>query len=106
MTEKELMKTFEQIIEINEIVGEYEIHLQNVPKGSPRLLRVKVLKLSNNAEFPYLGIANLEVKGKGCADFYRSIHPEKTKEMALHDAVRGFFAFLSDEAVVREVSEE
>jgi hypothetical protein len=43
------------------------------------------------------------IKGKGCVDYYRSMHPQKTKEEALDDAVDGFFAYLSDESKIEEV---
>jgi hypothetical protein len=43
------------------------------------------------------------IKGKGCRDYYRSMHPQKTKEDALRDAVDGFFDFLSDESEIKEV---
>ena len=51
----------------------------------------------------YIGIANLMIKGKGCSDYYRSVHPQKTKEDALRDAADGFFAYLFDESEIKEV---
>jgi hypothetical protein len=95
---KPLIKVFPKIIEINEIVGEYELSIDGVDKT----LKVKILKM-NSGEF--MGIANLEVKGKGCGSHYRSIRPCNTKEEALEDAVDGFFRFFSEEADVKEVEE-
>jgi len=41
------------------------------------------------------------IKGKGCSDYYRSMHPQKTREDALKDAADGFFAYLSDESEIK-----
>ncbi|WP_422154625.1 hypothetical protein [Methanoregula sp.] len=43
------------------------------------------------------------VKGKGCADYYRNMHPRKTKEEALEDVTDGFFTCLSDKSDIKEV---
>ncbi len=87
----------ERIREIREIVAVYEVSIEGVEK----ILKVKVEK---HEGMGFMGVTNLEVKGAGCASFYRSLHMQDTKEKAFEDAVRGFFAFYSDEAEVREVT--
>ncbi len=88
----------ERIREIGEVVGFYEVSIEGV---EPRL-KIKVVK---HEGMGFTGVANLEVKGKGCASFYRSLYMKDTKEEAFEDAVRGFFAFYSEEAEVREVED-
>ncbi len=85
-----------RIIESNEIVGFYEFHIEGVEPT----LKVKVLKLESG---DFMGIANIEVRGKNCATHYRSLHPRKSKEEAVEEAVSGFFCFYSEEADVKEV---
>jgi hypothetical protein len=102
MTENKYLRINPKIAEVWEIVGTYEIWITGVEKK----LRIKILKIvSSDNDCPYLAEANLEVKGKGCGDFYRSLHNQPTKEKALTDAIQGFFAFYSDEAEVQEVED-
>jgi hypothetical protein len=100
LTETDLQRKHTRISEIREIVGIYEIDIEDI-KYSP--LKIKVKQILNASGDCYIGFANLTIKGKGCLDFYRSMHPQKTKEDALRDAVDGFFAFLSDESEIKEV---
>ena len=100
MTETDLQRKHTKISEIREIVGIFEIDVEDM-KNSP--LKIKVKQILNASGDSYIGIANLTVKGKGCASYYRSMRPRKTKEDALEDAVDGFFAFLSDESEIKEV---
>lgn len=100
VTETDLQRKHTKIIEIREIVGIYEIDLEDIKKS---LLKIKVKQILNASGDQYIGVANLAVKGKGCPDFYRNMHPQKTKEDALEKAVDGFFEFLSDESEIREV---
>jgi hypothetical protein len=100
VTETDLQRKHARISEIHEIVGIFEIDREDLPY-SPLKIRVKqLLNASGNC---YIGVATLTIKGKGCRDFYRSMHPQKTKEEALDDAADGFSAFLSDESEIREV---
>ena len=62
-------------------------------KYSP--LKIKVKQILNAGGESYIGIANLMVKGKGCADYYRSMHPKETKEEALEDAAGPVFLNIS-----------
>ena len=100
LTETDLQRKHTRISEIREIVGIFEMDIEEL-QNSP--LKIKVIQILNAGGDSYIGIANLMVKGKGCSDFYRSMHPQKTKEEALEDAVDGFFAYLSDESEIREV---
>ena len=88
----------ERIREIGEVVGLYEVSIEDV---EPRL-NIKIVK---HEGMGFMGVANLEVKGKGCASFYRSLYIQDTKEKAFEDALRGFFAFYSKEAEVRIVKD-
>ena len=87
-----------RIREIREIVGVYEVSIEGVEP----ILKVKIEK---HEGMGFMGVANLEIKGKGCASFYRSLQICDTKEKAFEDSVRGFFAFYSDEAEVRKVKD-
>jgi hypothetical protein len=100
MTETDLQRKHTGISEIREIVGIYEIDIEDL-KYSP--LKIKVIQILNASGDCYIGIANLTIKGKGCSGYYRSMHPQKTKEEALDDAVDGFFAYLSDESEIKVV---
>jgi hypothetical protein len=100
VTETDLQRKHTKISEIREIVGIFEIDIEDM-KYSP--LKIKVKQVLNAGGESYIGMANLMVKGKGCADYYRSMHPKETKEEALEDAADGFFEFLSDESEIREV---
>jgi hypothetical protein len=102
LTETDLQRKHTKISEIREIVGIFEIDIQDL-KNSP--LKIKVIQILNASGDRYIGIANLMIKGKGCADFYRSMHPKKTKEEALDDAADGFFAYFSDESEIKEVKD-
>ena len=100
LTETDLQRKHTKIIEIREIIGIYEIDIEDI-KNSP--LKIKIKQILNASGNCYIGVANLAVKGKGCLDFYRSMHPQKTKEDALEKAVDGFFTYLSDESEIKEV---
>jgi hypothetical protein len=100
LTETDVQRKHTKISEIREIVGIFEIDMPEI-KYSP--LKVKVKQILNASGDCFIGVANLAIKGKGCRDFYRSMHPQKTKEEALDDAVDGFFSFLSDESEIKEV---
>jgi hypothetical protein len=100
LTETDLQRKHTKISEIREIVGNFEIDIEEV-KNSP--LKIKVIQVLNASGDCYIGSANLMVKGKGCSDFYRSMQPQKTREEALEDAVDGFFAYLSDESEIKAV---
>jgi hypothetical protein len=100
LTETDLQRKHTKISEIREIVGIFEIDIEEL-KYSP--LKIKVKQILNASGERYIGVANLMVKGKGCAGYYRSMHPKETKEEALEDATDGFFAFLSDESEIKEV---
>jgi hypothetical protein len=100
LTETDLQRKHTRISEIREVVGIFEIDVEEL-KNSP--LKIKVKQVLNASGDCYIGVANLTIKGKGCRDFYRSMHPQKTKEEALDDAVDGFFAYLSDESEIKEV---
>jgi hypothetical protein len=100
VTETDLQRKHTKISEIREIVGVYEIDLQDI-QYSP--LKIKVKQVLNASGDCYTGVANLMVKGKGCQDFYRNMDPQKTKDDALENAVDGFFAYLSDESEIKEV---
>jgi hypothetical protein len=100
LTETDLQRKHTRISEIREVVGIFEIDVEEL-KNSP--LKIKVKQILNASGDCYIGVANLTVKGKGCRDFYQSMHPQKTKEEALDDAVDGFFAYLSDESEIKEV---
>jgi hypothetical protein len=102
MTQHNLLKINPRIQEIWEIVGVYEIYIESAPEK----LKIKVIKIvTSDSEFPYMGVANLEVRGKGCGDHYRSLRNCSTKEEALQDAITGFFAFFSDEADIKIVED-
>jgi hypothetical protein len=102
MTENKYSRINSRIAEVWEIVGTYEIWINGLDKK----LKIKILKIvSSHDDSPYMGVANLAVKGKGCADYYVSLHNKSTKEGALEDAILGFFAFYSDEAEVRVVED-
>jgi len=102
MTETDLQRTHTRISEIREIVGIYEIDIQDLPY-SP--LKIKVKQILNASGDSYIGYANLAIKGKGCLDFYRNTHPQKTREDALRNAVDGFFNYLSDESEIKAVKD-
>jgi len=90
----EIRETYPRILELNEIVGLYEIHVE----GIPQVLKIKILKIGAG----YMGIANLAVRGKDAASPYRSLHLQNTKMDALRDAISGFFAFLGEGAEIIE----
>ena len=100
LTETDLQRKHTRISEIREIVGIYEIDIQEL-KNSP--LKIKVIQILNASGDCYIGLANLMIKGKGCSDYYRSMHAQKTKEDAFRDAADGFFAYLSDESEIKVV---
>lgn len=97
---KEVTEVHPQIIEAREVVGVYEFSIEK-SDGNSFVLKIKVVKIRDFFE----GLANLEVKGKGCASFYRGLNTRGTKQEALEEAIRGFFAFYSEEAEVREVKD-
>jgi len=102
MDENKYLRVNSKIAEVWEVVGTYEIWIQGLDKK----LKIKIKKIvSSDSDCPYVGDANLEVKGKGCADYYRSSHNQSTKEEALRDAIQGFFAFYSNDADVKEVED-
>ena len=100
LTETDLQRKHTRISEIREIIGIFEMDIEDL-KNSP--LKIKLIQILNASGDCYIGSANLMVKGKGCSDFYRSMHPQKTKEEDLDDAVDGFFAYLSDESEIKVV---
>jgi hypothetical protein len=100
LTETDLQRTHTRISEIREIFGIFEIEIEDF-KNSP--LKIKVIQILNARGDCYIGIANLMIKGKGCSDYYRSMHPQKTREDALKDAADGFFSYLSDESEIKVV---
>jgi hypothetical protein len=88
-----------KINEVGKIVGLYEVSIEGVEQR----LKVKVIKYSHLDGF--MGVANLEVRGKDKIGFYRSLHLQDTKEKAFEDAINGFLVFYSEEAEVREVKD-
>jgi len=102
VTETNLQRKHTKISEIREIVGIFEIDIEDM-KYSP--LKIKVRQILNARGESYIGSANLMVKGRGCADYYRSMNLKETKEEALEDAANGFFEFFSDEAEVKEAKD-
>jgi hypothetical protein len=100
LTETDLQRKHTRISEIREIVGIYEFDIQDL-RFSP--LKIKVKQVLNASGDSYIGVANLTIKGKGCKDFYRNMHPQKTREEALENAADGFFSYLSDESEIKEV---
>ena len=102
LTETDLQRKHTKISEIREVVGIFEIDIEDM-KYSP--LKIKVKQVLNAGGESYIGVANLMVKGKGCAGYYRSMHPKETKEEALEDAADGFFTYLSDESKIKEVKD-
>jgi hypothetical protein len=102
MVENKYLRLNAKIAEVWEVVGTHEIWITGLDKK----LKIKVLKIvSSESDNPYMGVSNLKVKGKDCADYYQSLHNQSTKEEALNDAIRGFFAFYSDDADVKEVED-
>ena len=102
LTETDLQRKYAKISEIREVVGIFEIDIEEM-NYSP--LKIKVQQVLNAGGESYIGVANLMVKGKGCPDYYRSMHPKETKEEALEDAADGFFEYLSDESEIKEVKD-
>ena len=102
LTETDLQRKYAKISEIREVVGIFEIDIEEM-NYSP--LKIKVKQVLNAGGESYIGVANLMVKGKGCPDYYRSMHPKETKEEALEDAADGFFEYLSDESEIKEVKD-
>lgn len=92
-----IRETYPRISELNEIVGLYEIHVEEIPQ----VLKIKVLRIGN----VYIGVANLQVKFQGAINPYRSLQPQDTKEAALKDAISGFFAFLKEGSEISEVED-
>ena len=88
----------DKILEHNEVVQEHEFHLDGVDPT----LKIKVLHMDGGG---FMGVANLEVKGEGAGDYYRSHAIKASEEDAVRDALSGFFVFYSPEAEVREVKE-
>ncbi len=85
----------EKIIEMNEVVANYEIEVNGLLKP----LKIKVIKKEDGS---FIGETNLGVRslvkserdelvGKG--DFYRSIKPKKTIEEARECALAGFLIY-------------
>ena len=68
VTETDLQRKHTKISETREIVGVFEIEIEDM-KQSP--LKVRVIQILNASGNCYIGIANLMIKGKGCFDFYR-----------------------------------
>jgi len=102
MTENRYLHIHPKINEVWENVGEYEIWIQ----GFNKKLKVKILKIvSSDKVESYLGSLNLEIKGKGCSDFYRPFHHKSTKEEARDDAIRSFLTYFSDEAEIQKVED-
>jgi len=101
MSAEDFLKSNPDIIDAYEVVATYEMYVKDV-EGK---LKVKVLKMLSADSPSYMGVPNLEVKGKGCADYYRSTAIKPTAEEALRDAVDGFFAFLGEEAEIQEVED-
>ena len=98
METRDLKALDNRIAEAYKITGLYEFIIDGV--SIP--LKVKVIQYHHRN---FMGIANLEVKGKGCGSYYRSIQLCETEDDAIRDAVRGFFSFFSEDADVREVSD-
>jgi hypothetical protein len=69
-------------------VGIFEIDRADL-KYTPK--KIKVQQILNAGGESCIGVANLMVKGRGGADYFRSMHPKDTKEEALEDATDGFF---------------
>jgi hypothetical protein len=72
--------------------------------GLEKILKIKVKQIiSSDSKYPFVGETNLEVRGTGCAGYYRSSAPQLSKEAALQDAIRGFLLYYSEDAAVRKV---
>jgi len=102
VTETDLQRKHTNISEIREVVGIFEIDVEEM-KYSP--LKIKVIQVLNASGESYIGVANLMVKGKGCPGYFRSMNPKETKEEALEDATDGFFEYLSDESEIKEAKD-
>jgi hypothetical protein len=101
MSMKDLADRHPEIVQINELVGEYEIIIRRID----RKLKVKVFRYGLVESPWYIGIANLEVKEKGAIGCHRNYHNEKTEEDALKTVVDGFLNSLSDGATIRRVED-
>lgn len=97
----DVQKKYPLIEETNEIVGVWEFWIENCPKK----LKIKVLKIPNNPQFPYQGVANYSIqnlKPKTAytqADPYRSLSLASTIQEALEQALEGFLRFYDPEKV-------
>jgi hypothetical protein len=94
----ETITNLPKVEEVYKIIGTYELYIKELePK-----LKVKVVQYPTGK---YMGMTNLEVKGKECGDFYRSLRICETESDALRDAVQGFLTFYSKEAKTRVVDD-
>ena len=81
---KQIRKHHEEIGEIHEVVGVWEIWINKCPVGP---LKVKVVKLE---EGDYMGIMNYRIKNPGQASPYRSMTTKNSIQEAVEDSIRGF----------------
>ncbi len=74
------------VVEVWEVVGEWEFVIENCPKT----LKIKVRKSPNGS---YMGVANYKIQGPGQADPYLSLRLVSTVEDAIMDSLQGFLFY-------------
>lgn len=84
-----------KVLDHSRVVAQHEVQVE----GLGQTLKIKVLKVDAGG---FMGVANLEVKGKGKAGFYRSMTIKIDEDQAYQDALNGFLAYFSEGATVRE----
>lgn len=90
-----ITKKYANVIEINELVGIWEIEIENCPVK----LKIKVFKTPHLPEHPYIGVANYAIQNPDQAGPYQSIYNCETIQDALEDALKGFLHYFSVDKV-------
>ena len=79
------------IEEINEVVGVWEIWIEECPINP---IKVKVIHFY--PQDMYMGVANYSIQNPNQAGPYKSLHQLRTAQEALEDAIQGFLMFYDE----------
>lgn len=90
----EVLDRFRLVHEVNEVVGVWEICIEDCPVNP---LKIKVVKMHHLDGILYMGIMNYQIQNPTQAGPYKSLHFLKTPQEALEDAIRGFLMFYKPE---------
>ncbi len=89
----DLVKKYDNVEEINEVVGIWEVSI----KDCPVRLKIKVIKIPTVPNAPFVGMANYEIQNPDQFDSYLSLRNCSSVKEAFEDALKGFLAYYKPE---------